>query len=198
MLARNIAAVMGFHWWRGDKLEWLTNDYNLLYGGIDSDAVTTRLGTPNGIMINVAARMSAEVSCAGVAYDFTKARDARALFPYVDPSYRPLDDNGYEIPEAISRIRHNIQYLHQRILGETLSDSDPELDRTYQLFLETWRELHGIGDGSLQWDCQGRWDRTTFKDLPMDQIIDNDRNFTIRSWMAVVTYLLSDYKFLYE
>ena len=50
-LARKIFATTGMHWWRGDKVEWLTSDYNLLYGGIDSVSVTTRLGVPNGKML---------------------------------------------------------------------------------------------------------------------------------------------------
>src|SRR5205814_3443158 len=101
MLARKVSATMGFHWWRYDKNEWLTTDYNLLYGGIDNDTVTARLTQPNGIMVNVAARMASEIACLGTAWDFTKARDGRILFPYVDPSYRPEDDNGYEVPDAI-------------------------------------------------------------------------------------------------
>ena len=37
-----------------------------------------------------------------------------------------------------------------------------------------------------------------WKDLPQDQVIDSDRNYTIRAWMAVMTYMLSDWKYLYE
>jgi hypothetical protein len=32
----------------------------------------------------------------------------------------------------------------------------------------------------------------------MDQQFDDDPAYVVRSWMAVVTYLLSVYKFLYE
>jgi len=35
-------------------------------------------------------------------------------------------------------------------------------------------------------------------ELPEEQQIRRDDNYNIRAWMAVVTYLLADYKFLYE
>jgi hypothetical protein len=35
-------------------------------------------------------------------------------------------------------------------------------------------------------------------DLPEGEILQNDETYVVRSWMAVVTYLLADYKFLYE
>jgi hypothetical protein len=54
------------------------------------------------------------------------------------------------------------------------------------------------GDTGMTWECQGRWDPTTGVDLEQAVQITNDTNFTIRSWMAVTAYLLSDWKFLYE
>ena len=43
-----------------------------------------------------------------------------------------------------------------------------------------------------------RVDPNTQQDLPEAQQISDDTAYTIRAWMAVVTYLLSDYKFLFE
>ncbi len=51
---------------------------------------------------------------------------------------------------------------------------------------------------SLPWDCRGRRNPLTGEDLPDEERINDDENYVIRSWMAVVTYLLSDFKFLYE
>lgn len=198
MLARKIAAVFNIHWWRGDKAEWLANDYNLLYGGIDNTNVVTRLTDPNGVMASVALRMSTEMSCGVTGFDFTKPRAARVLFPFVEPSFRPEDDNGYEVPAAVAAIRQNIQYLHQRILGETLPDGDPEIERTYKLLLETHREWKMAKSTDLPFDCQGRFDREQWVNLPQNRIIDRDNYNTIRAWMAVVTYLLADYRFLHE
>ena len=35
-------------------------------------------------------------------------------------------------------------------------------------------------------------------DLADGEKLEKDENYAIRAWSAVVTYLLSDYKFLYE
>ena len=71
-------------------------------------------------------------------------------------------------------------------------------DRTYKVFLETWHELSTAQTDDLQWWCQGRWDRSTGLDLPEDQVIGTDPDKTIRSWMAVMAYLMMDYQFMYE
>jgi hypothetical protein len=35
-------------------------------------------------------------------------------------------------------------------------------------------------------------------DLPEAEKLEKDVNYAIRAWSAVITYLLSDYQFLYE
>ena len=44
----------------------------------------------------------------------------------------------------------------------------------------------------------GAQDPTTNTDLPAERQIKTDDAYTIRAWQAVIIYLLSDYKFLYE
>jgi hypothetical protein len=51
----------------------------------------------------------------------------------------------------------------------------------------------------MPYDCQGRWDRVTGDPLPMEKIgVTDDKYYTVRSWMAVISYLLLDWKYLYE
>jgi hypothetical protein len=50
----------------------------------------------------------------------------------------------------------------------------------------------------LVWQCQARVDLVTGAELPDDQKLDQDPDYTIRSWMAVLTYFFGDYQFLYE
>ena len=38
----------------------------------------------------------------------------------------------------------------------------------------------------------------TGEELVSDKQVRRDRDYTVRAWMAVMTYLLSDYHFLYE
>ena len=201
MLNRQIAATTGVRWrmpwdW-ANQHDWLLADYDLLYGGIDSDTVTQRLTTPNGVVAAVAQRMANEVSCSATAFDFSKPRRAASSSP-TSTSPRCPQSAGHDVPGSVADIKKNIQYLHQRLLGETLADSDPELDRTYQLFLATWQELSTAGQASLIWQCQAQNDPTTGDPLPMGTTIGQDPSFTLRSWMTVVSYLLQDYKFLYE
>ena len=201
MLNRQIAATTGIRWrmpwdW-ANQHDWLLADYDLLYGGIDSDTVTQRLTTPNGVVAAVANRMANEVSCAATAFDFSKPAASRVLFPNVELTEVP-QSAGHDVPGSVSDIKKTIQHLHEQLLGETLSDTDPELDRTYQLFLATWQELSATGKPDLIWQCQAQNDPTTGNPLPMGATIGQDPNYTLRSWMAVIGYLLQDYKFLYE
>jgi hypothetical protein len=177
--------------------DWLLEDYKILYGGIDSDSTITRLASPNGIIGAVASRFANEASCAVTAWDFTKPKASRSFFPKIDLSEVP-ESSGHTVDGSVTDIKANIKYLHSYLLGEDLQDGDPEIERTYQLFLDTWHELAQAGDTGLAWNCQGQWNPNDGTNLDKSVQITDDKNFTLRSWMAVMTYLLSDYKFLYE
>ncbi len=205
-LERKVRAVTGYPWQRSvNDTNYLLsfNEYRIFYGGIDSDTIIERMTVPNGIMSNVADRMANEVACWNTARDFTKPAATRALFPYVEPGFEPEDANGFEIPAVTEAIRANIQYLHWHLLGEELGDDDPEIDRSYALFLEVWRDgKRGIGLGeyvaSLPGECQANIEFWSNQPLSDADRITNDPDYTIRAWMAVMTYLLGDYRFLHE
>jgi hypothetical protein len=199
MLNRKIKAITGYSWrktydWTNQH-DYLQEDYNILYGGIDSESTITRLTTANGLIASVSSRMANESACAITGWDFTKGKAVRAFFPFVDLSEMP-ESSGHTVDGSVADIKKNIQFLHQLFLDEKLDIGDPEIDRTYQLFLDTWHELSQAGDKGL--DCDGRRNPIDGTDLPDAQQIKDDPNFTLRSWQAVMTYLMSDYKFLYE
>lgn len=199
LLDKKIVAVTGMRWADNNGEPYLLdpNDYLILYGGIDSDDVTIRIGDPNGIMSGIQYRMANEMACQTVARDFTQAPEKRRYFPFVEPAYMPRDNSGFDVAEAQSAIRKNIKYLHWHVLGERLDADDPQLQATYDLFVQTWDELKAAGvDPNLQ-NCAARNDFNG-AELPEEQRIDADPDFTIRAWMAVITYMLSDYNFLYE
>jgi hypothetical protein len=205
LLNRKIEAVTTRPWDRGDQRAYLLdgNEFLIFYGGIDSDGVTQRITNPNGLMSAIAARMANEMSCETTALDFFRAAEDRVFFPLVEPTFEPEDANGFEISGSAQAIRENIQHLHQHILGERLELDDPEIDRTYQLFLETFREGRDLRatdeiGRDLNFRCQVRTDPLTGEDLPQEERLFNDDNYTIRSWMAVITYMLGDYRFLHE
>lgn len=205
-LERKVEAVTGYPWRESvNSTSYLLdfNEYRIFFGGIDSDTIVERMTVPNGIMTNVAERMSNEVSCWNTARDFTKPAAVRNLFPYIDPGFEPEDDNGFEIPAVTESIRVNIQYLHWRLLGEDLDIDSPEIDRSYALFLEVWRDgKRGLALGeypvALPGQCQADTDFWSDQPLADSERITNDSSYTIRAWMAVMTYMLSDYRFLHE
>ena len=205
MLNRKIHAITGA-WWgdynddgtHNDRLSRETyQNYFILYGGMDSDSVISHIKQPNGTVAAVATRMANEMSCGLTAFDFTRSADQRRFFPLVDRNVVP-ESAGSEVAGSVKAIKQNIAYLHHLFLGENLKEGDAEVERTYKLFLDTWHELGAAQSPDLQWWCQGRWDPTTGKDLDQAVIIDSDPDFTIRSWMAVMSYLMMDYKFIYE
>jgi cytochrome c553 len=208
-LHRKVEAITGQPWRQQDGNDFLLseNEYLIFYGGINSDDVTQRISEPNGIMANVATRMANEMACWTVAADFTREPSARMMFPFVEVGFEPLDLNGFEVAGASSAIRANIQYLHQRLLGEFVDLNDPEIDRTYDLYVEVWKEgrdklglpIEEGGYGQqLPGACAATMDYWTGEPLPEDQMIVDDETYTIRAWMAVISYLLADYRFLHE
>jgi hypothetical protein len=216
-LHRKIQAVTGYPWrsrayedggWTNDYL--LRGDqYRMLYGGIDSNDVVKRVTTPNGIMANIGERMANEMACAAAPRDMWKPAGERMLFPHIETTFEPEDKNGFPVAPAVEGIKKNIQHLHKQILGESLPDGHPEIERTYQLFLQTYREgVKGMTSSDeavknqyptyLPWPCQVHNDYWTRTELPDEDKLTDDPNYVIRSWMTVVTYLMSDYQFLYE
>jgi len=215
-LHRKVQAVLGYPWRprayedNGGTNDLLlsTNSYRLLYGGIDSADVVKRVTSPNGVMANIGERMANEMSCISVPRDIWKPAEERTLLPFIETTFEPEDKNGFEVKPAVAAIKQNIQHLHKHILGESLPEGHPEIERTYQLFLETYREgVKGMSDASapegkyptqLPGPCRVESDYWTRQQLPDEDRLRDDPNYVIRSWMTVVAYMLSDYHFLYE
>lgn len=195
-LNRKIEATMGVTWReRPDRTEFLLDQYRIFYGGIDSDQVTQRVTEPNGVMASLAQRMAYEVACSAVPYDFSKPAGDRLLFPDVDMSTRP--DSGSD------EIRSAVRHLHARILGESVAMNDAEIDATMTVLTEAYSlGRDGLSSGSVSEElagpCRLNNDRLTGEDLPDGRRINRDPDYTVRAWMAAVSYLLSDYRYLYE
>ncbi len=221
MFDRKIQAVTGIPWrkrweWENifkDKEEgkadlrlnrglWLRDDFRLLYGGMDSDNVPVRLQEPNGISASVAWRMANEMSCAVVAWDFWKPQAQRRLFPLVDIKDRP-EFNGKAVGDAQVAIKNNLVHLHRLVLGENLTPDHPEIERSFSVYLETWRELAAFESQQdkkqdLHWECHARYDYDNLAFIPEDKQLRKDEDYTLRAWMAVTTYLMLDHRFLYH
>jgi hypothetical protein len=213
LLHRKIEALFGFQW-RGPLDQYAANRnvfssarlldtrqyYHQIYGGIDSFTITDRLTDPNGLMVIVQERMANEMACYGVPNDLLSTRTARRLFPHVDTSTVLTSAQGQ------AAVRQNIQHLHRYLLGEELALTDAEIEHTYALFATVLQQgqsamLGKTETSSLPTRCMRSNDMNTGASLNVAGGVDgrlrNDNNYVIRAWMAVVAYLLSDYRFIY-
>lgn len=210
-LQRKVKSVVGREW---DDL--YSGDNRLLFGGMDSDDVTSRMSDPNGIMVAMQQKMSVELACQSVAEDFVRVRSPeqndRLLFPYVTTDVTPEDSDGFTLDSNVDAIKKNIQYLHWRFLGEEVTAEGEEASKTYELFYNVWRSGNDIlaedakdntlysprPSAYLDWRCDATVHPDTGENLDSDDQIRIDDNYVIRAWTAVVTYLMSDYRFIFE
>ena len=123
-------------------------------------------------MDGIQERIANQVACERVADDLA---NTGPLFPIADDTNTP--DTG---PGEIA-IRENIVHLHKYLAGEDFGVNSAEVDATYQLFVD----VRALGETAIPSQCRGGGS-------------SSDSNGTVLPWMAVVTYLLSDYQFLYE
>jgi hypothetical protein len=176
-IERKVAAVFGKPWGK------LNDQLAMLYGGIDSKEVTERAADPSGAMGAIQRILSNDIACKQTALDFSKPAAERILFRDIEPDVLPGAS-----PDADAKIRKTIAYLHQRILGRTDAPDSSEVNRTYALFAGvitdaaaakvTKEEIYSCRQGLV---------------APVP-----DPKYTVRSWRAVITYLLRRPEFLYE
>ena len=218
-LDRKVASLFGFEWRRSldnyykdinsSSTSRLNKTFHQIYGGIDSDSVTTRLKSPNGLMSAMQLRMANELVCYAVPRDFWLPEAQRKLFLFVDHEMNPYDESGALDEAVMVRIRQNIQFLHVYLLGEELPIGSEELVITEQLFMSSLNRGRQIilasggerSDITLPSDCDVTKDfngaQLYEKDVRDDRLVQ-DRHYVIRAWMAVAAYLLADFKFLYS
>jgi len=214
-LDRKISSLLKFEWrrnmdsyYKDIDSSWasqLREQYHQIYGGIDSDTITTRLRNPNGMMGSMQIRMANELACYAVPQDFLRAEGSRRLFPFVDRQLSPYNESGVIDETNMGLIRENIRYLHTFLLAEELPLGSEEHVITENLFMATinkgrqrilnsggdWRDVNISGHCDRQRDLQGN-------ELDDDEEIREDRQYIVRSWMAVLAYLFADYRFVYE
>lgn len=214
-LDRKISSLLRFEWRRNmdnyykekDK-SWasqLNDQFHQIYGGINSDSVTTRLKTPNGLMGSMQIRMANELACYAVPEDFLRNEGSRRLFPFVDRDLSPFNESGVLDSQNMNLIRENIRYLHNFLLAEELPLGSAELVVTENLFMSTIykgrQQILNSGGSSSDTRLSGHCDRhrdINGNELSDDEEIYYDRQYIIRSWMVVLAYLFADYRFVYE
>ena len=114
-LSRKTAALTGFEWGRWhhparkphrQRSAWLDDrdGYRLLYGGIDSDGVTTRARELTSVMAGVAKSHASHVSCPVVLRELYLLPDAeRRLFAGIDVGVSPHFELAGDFPLETTR-----------------------------------------------------------------------------------------------
>lgn len=183
-LSRKLETTTGFSWAYG-SFGALDEVYGLLYGGIDSFGITERATDLTTLMSTVVTTMANEASCPITAQDFGRSASQRYLFPHVELTSLPTN--------AETAIRTNIQHLHSTLLGEELALNSAEIDASYDLFEAIWNARKAAGKGPSV---------ISETEICITENVSNpvlsDSNQTLRSWAAIVNYMLRDYKFIHE
>jgi len=183
-LSRKLETATGFTWAYG-SFGALDEVYGLLYGGIDSFGITERATDLTTLMSTVVTTMANEASCPITAQDFGRGASQRYLFPHVELTSLPTN--------AETAIRTNIQHLHSTLLGEELALGAAEIDASYALFEAVWNARKAAGKGPSV---------ISESEICITENVSNpvlsDPNQTLRSWAALVNYMLRDYKFIHE
>jgi hypothetical protein len=121
-------------------------------------------------------RLTSVRSCTFARADFDKPAADRLLFPLVALTDLPDTTAGRDAITA------NIRHLHKVLWKEDVPADDPEVQRTLRLFTDVWG------------------DRATVPARPVSCTYNNnhDRNYTGRTWAAILAYMVGDPKFLFE
>jgi len=182
-LDSKITSLTDGYVWKSPSNKTLTdlNTYNILYGGIDSLNVITRTQQPTGIMAAIQQRLAYQMSCETVPLDFSKPIAERVYFKFVEINDVPSN------AVAVENIKQNIQYLFQFLLGKNYAVDSIEVTEAFNLF-------NSAISGSVGNDIPGKCSAG----LNVSDPIIIDDNFTVRSWMAVLSYLYLDYNYLYQ
>ena len=176
-IERKVEAIFGQRWGK------LRDQLAMLYGGIDSQAVTERAADPSGAMGAIQRILANDVACRHTGSDFGREPSKRRLFPKIEPNVVPG-----ESPEGDAAIRQTIVHLHELILGRYDRVDSPDVDRTWNLFAAIVADAH-----EQRFDARESYYCRQGKPTPPD-----DPHYTIRAWRGVVTYLLRRQEFLYE
>jgi hypothetical protein len=178
-------------------------DYRLMFGGTDWDTTPQRYREPNAMSVRIAMRMGNELACIAVPQDFAIIDPAqRRMFRTVDLTTTP--ESGGE-----AQIRQEIRRLHRLVVGEEVAEDAPEVEATYQL----WKQAHdalrtastggGRNGGASRNNNRCRATASfTAEATPYPtathRVVDQDPNATLRPWIAVLAYLLSDGRFFLQ
>jgi hypothetical protein len=125
--------------------------------------------------------------------------------PAGDPAIAGVAVNAldpYSNHAGASILREKIAKLYERLLGEAVPSDHEEVEIIYELLVETWLERVASGDDAwaTQWPDENCPMPGSFYSLPEEDQTRmwSDTALMKGSWMTVVSYLMTHYKYLHE
>ena len=136
-------------------------------------------------------------------------------------------ESDIESSRGAKKIRRKLVELHETLLGVTVTIDSPDVEAAFQLFVEVWKReqeleirgeesdcgeegcwldcpiqdqlyFDGVADDIMyinEWgDLDVNWDRVN---EILDEVDWHRRRPEVRAWVAVLAYLLMDYRYLY-
>ena len=97
-------------------------------------------------------------------------------------------------------LKAQVQHLHQLLLGETLATSDPEIEATYQLLVETWQDRKTHEGNHRAWSNPSEeclFPRQIYQD-DWESGLGADPLKMIYAWTSVMHYYLTHFDYLHE
>lgn len=202
-----------------DRPNRLLGDYNLMFGGIDSDMVTQRMTTVNTMMMQVTNRMGNEFTCRYLFDQFLLPANERFLFKGIELTDVPLMPTRERIgrDEIYNRLQVNPQGIQQQIVdlywvlfGKQYELDHVEITSAYQLFLDVWHmRINDDRFGSSVRTSTNIVENEPYEEycqLPNSNLVPDmyttepflNPQQTFRSWSAVLMYMMTDYEFLHR
>lgn len=143
-----------------------------IYGGIDRNAVTVRQTSPNTVMGAIMRANAENIPCELVP-DALSGGAPDVFIP------------GMDMSADAATIRQNIEYLHERILGQEVGPDDSDIGRSVVLF-------NALRDGGAARVSAGE------EGVRSECGEADDPTYTERAWIAYVGYLLRRPEFLLQ
>ena len=134
--------------------------------------------------------------------------DDRKVFRLIELTDVPLDEGGTELADVKAKVRAQVARLHTQFWNEPVAD-DVEIDAGVELFLNALRAMRAEGTSDALSPCQATATFTPER-LPypatgtavVDGIerrrVTTDSTYVVRAWMAVLSSVLADPRFIME
>ena len=140
---------------------------------------------PSGVMTLIQRLMASSIACEAVAPDIALSANKRLLLPFFDDEKTVFDASGKINAAVLVDVKKNVQNLAWVFWGETLSESDEQIQQLADFYLSAVKQ--GVSSKSSN-DISSTCRRDGIR---------RDSEYLIRGWIAMINMMIDDYRVLY-